>query len=116
MDGARPSFREVAGNAIHYWERRRLIYNLVFTSVVLVQGIASGTVISRWFDVGMAFAYVVLAVVANLLYCAAHVVDVFMQLSNLRAAWLENRWMLFVTGTGFAALITYSFVSFSLFE
>ena len=52
----------------------------------------------------------VLAVLANICYCAAYLGDVFVQISELRDAWKRWRWVLFVTGTIFAAIITRWFV------
>jgi hypothetical protein len=47
-----------------------------------------------------------LAVVANVCYCAAYVVDIFVQLSSVRRLWLQKRWLLFLLGIMFAAVIT----------
>jgi hypothetical protein len=47
-----------------------------------------------------------LAVLANVAYCAAYVPDMLAQLSDLRAVWLRYRWMLFVIGLTFAGIIT----------
>ena len=48
----------------------------------------------------------VLAVLANVAYCAAYLGDVFVQISGFREGWLRWRWLLFVVGTAFAAAIT----------
>ena len=55
-----------------------------------------------------------LAVLANVAYCAAYVADVFVQHSGFRAGWTRLRWFLFVIGTVFAAVIT-RFFSISFF-
>jgi hypothetical protein len=49
----------------------------------------------------------VLAVLANVAYCAAYVPDVFAQMSTLRDSWLRYRWALFVVGLAFAAVLTH---------
>jgi hypothetical protein len=48
----------------------------------------------------------VLAVLANVCYCAAYLGDVFVQISGLREVWQKWRSVLFVVGTTFAAIIT----------
>jgi hypothetical protein len=48
----------------------------------------------------------ILAVLANIAYCAAYVVDVFAQMSSVREAWLNYRWVLFAIGLVFASIIT----------
>jgi hypothetical protein len=52
-----------------------------------------------------------LAVLANVAYCAAYVVDIFAQTSGFRAEWLKYRWVLFVIGLLFAGVITHFFAS-----
>jgi hypothetical protein len=54
---------------------------------------------------GVLFVFI-LAVLANICYCAAYLGDVFVQLSGLREAWRRIRWLLFLTGLIFAAIIT----------
>jgi len=46
-----------------------------------------------------------LAVLANVAYCAAYVVDVFVQMSGFREQWRAYRWMLFFIGMSFAAIL-----------
>ena len=40
---------------------------------------------------------------ANVAYCAAYVVDVFVRMSGFREQWRAYRWMLFFIGMSFAA-------------
>jgi hypothetical protein len=47
----------------------------------------------------------VLAVLANVAYCAAHLVDVVAQLSAFRMQWLKLRWILLLAGSAFAAVL-----------
>jgi hypothetical protein len=53
----------------------------------------------------------VLAVLANVCYCAAYIIDVFAQWSDARPIWLHWRWVLFALGTSFAAIITCFFAT-----
>ena len=46
-----------------------------------------------------------LALAANLLYCAAHLVDFGLQLTRLRAPWLKVRWLLLLAGCWLALFI-----------
>ena len=103
---ARATLREMATDAIRYWEPRRLIYNAVLALVVIgyffVSWPASRTTFT--FD-GILFLFV-LAVVANLCYCAAYVADIFAQFSGFLVPWLRWRWLLLTLGITFAAIIT----------
>jgi hypothetical protein len=56
------------------------------------------------------FAY---AVIANILYSTAYIPDVFIQFSSFRSVWRRFRWMLWLIGTAFAALMAFALL-FSL--
>jgi hypothetical protein len=48
----------------------------------------------------------VLAVLANVAYCAAYIVDVLAQASGFREQWLKLRWTIYLLGIAFAAVLT----------
>lgn len=100
------SVREYFTDAIRFWEPRRVIYNLVLAAIVITYfGLGypgSKSVITLDFALGL----FILAVVANVAYCAAYLVDVFVQASGFREMWQRVRWVLFALGTTFAAVIT----------
>jgi len=93
-------------DAIRCWEPRRVIYNIVLAAIVIayfaVGYPASKTVLS----IDFALALFLLAVAANIAYCAAYLADVFVQASGFRELWLRSRWVLFAIGTAVAAIIT----------
>lgn len=100
------SAREMITDAIRYWEPRRIAYNVVLALVVLaVFGLnwpqskseLSGDLVQGLF---------ILAVLANVAYCAAYVVDVPVQMSAFAASWKRYRWVLFGIGVLFAAILT----------
>ena len=47
-----------------------------------------------------------LAVLANVAYCAAYLPDLFAQASGFRDSWRRYRWILFAIGLLFAGVIT----------
>ena len=100
------TLRDSVTTAIRYWEPRRLIYNLVLAAIVLTYfGLnypASRSVVS----LDSVLLLFLLAVLANVAYCAAYPVDVFVSLSSLRPQWLKHRWIIFVIGLLFAGTIT----------
>jgi hypothetical protein len=96
----------MATDAIRYWEPRRLIYNAVLALIVAGYFIASWPGSRRTFTFdGILFLFL-LVVVANILYCAAYVADIFAQFSGFRALWLRSRWILLTLGIIFAGIIT----------
>lgn len=106
----KPRFGELASNAIHYWERRRLVYNLALTTVVVVH-VAVGWPHSKALFVWDALlGLFALAVLANIVYCAAYAVDLFVQFSGSQTAWLRWRWVLLLIGTAFASVIAHFFM------
>jgi hypothetical protein len=96
----------LVAEALRYWEPRRILYNMLLGAIVAGYFIAalprSRTLVTLDGVLWMIF----LAVLANVCYCAAYVVDVFVQLSPLRETWLRLRWILFVVGLVFAGIIT----------
>jgi hypothetical protein len=96
---------------IKYWEPRRIAYNLVLAAIVL------GWIVFTWphfrseFSWPSVLAVFVLAVLANVCYCAAYVVDVLVQYSAFRDLWRRRRWALWVVGVIFAGVITFYWIA-----
>lgn len=103
--------REALSQAIRYWEPRRILYNALLLIEVLVVFVVNLPVSRSHFDVNRVLLLFVLAVLANVAYCACYVVDVVAQLSAFRLVWLRFRWALFVLGVAFAGALTYFFSS-----
>lgn len=107
--------RAYTTDAIKFWEPRRIIYNLTLTAIVVVYFAigypGSRTVISVDFCLGL----FLLAVVANVAYCAAYIADIFAQASGFREVWQRYRNILFVIGTVFAGIIT-RFIAMGMFQ
>lgn len=104
-----PRFGEIASDALRYWEPRRALYNLVLAGVVaahIVAGWPATRAVLVWDTL---FTLIFLAVLANVCYCAAYAVDLFVQYAGLRAAWAQRRWMLLVVGIVFAAVTAHFF-------
>ena len=96
------NLRAILTDAIGYWERLRLPYNGVLAGVVgycllprlLNPGGLDGGII--------ALELFLCAVLANVAYTTAYLVDVPVQLSGYRDRWRRWRIGLFVVGTAFA--------------
>lgn len=97
-----PDLREVITDALRYWEKKRLLYNAILAAVVL--GVAGS-------DVGLILlssrilSLIVLALMANICFCAAYVPDVFVQMSDYRLEWRRKRVWLMVFGTALSAIM-----------
>src|SRR5215207_3987952 len=92
------SFREAASNAVRFWERGRIVYNVVLLVIVggyFVAGLPSSL---QQFSFDLALGLFMLAVLANVAYCAAYPVDIFAQFTGFRGAWSRVRWAVFVIG------------------
>jgi hypothetical protein len=104
-------FRDLITDAIRYWEFRRVWYNLVLAAIVL------GWVVLTWphfrgaFTWPPLFAIFVLAVLANVCYCAAYLVDVPLQYSAFQNTWRRRRWALWLIGVTFAGVITFYWIA-----
>jgi hypothetical protein len=112
MEGA--SIRECLTAAIRYWEPRRIVYNVVLAAVVITYYVLSLPASRHALTTDPILVLFLLAVLANVAYCAAYVVDVFAQMSGFRELWMSARWIVFVVGTAFAAVLT-RFFSLGMF-
>jgi len=108
------SVRVALSQAIRYWEPRRILYNALLLIEVVVVFVVNLPASRSHFDVNLGLLLFVLAVLANVAYCACYVVDVVAQLSAFREMWLRFRWALFLLGVAFAGTLTY-FFSFGFF-
>lgn len=104
MDAA--TIREWATDAIRYWEPRRIVYNLVLAVIVLMYFVMGMPLTKQLLTVNFVLFFFLLAVLANVAYCAAYAVDIFAQTSGFRELWQKFRWVLFVIGVAFAGVIT----------
>lgn len=107
-------WRDYLGNALRYWEPRRILYNLLLAAVVVIHFVKELPFSKTALQFNSLLLLFVLAVLANVAYCAAYVPDVFAQMSSLRDVWIRYRWVLFVVGLAFAAILTH-FWSFGMF-
>jgi hypothetical protein len=104
---APPRLREILTDAVRYWEPRRLGYNALLGAIFL------GWVVFTWphfraaFTLSAVGALAVLALLANVCYCAAYLVDIPLQYSPLRATWRGRRRVLWLAGAILAAALTW---------
>jgi uncharacterized membrane protein YgaE (UPF0421/DUF939 family) len=97
---------ELLRDAIQYWERRRIIYNLILALVFI------GWIGLTWPHFSAAPSLqaitflIVFAIAANVCYSAVYLVDIPMQGSAIRAHWRRWRFGLWLVGTGIAFVFT----------
>jgi hypothetical protein len=107
---AGPAWRDTVASAVRFWERRRPAYNFVLTGLVV------GWVVVTWphFRPGFnltAFAkMLVLAVLANVCYCAAYPVDFALQLSPTPEFLRRSRALLWWAGMIFAFALAWYWI------
>lgn len=100
------TLREGVTSAIRYWEPRRFIYNVVLAIVTLTCFGLNYPASKSTLSLDFVLLLFLLAVIANVAYCAAYVVDVFASASGYREQWWKLRWIIFTIGLLFAAIIT----------
>jgi hypothetical protein len=102
--------RDALSDAIRYWEPRRILYNGVLLLVVAVTYWANLPASRAIVNADSLQVLFVLAVLANVAYCAAYAVDVVAQISAFRDRWRRWRWVLLVIGVLFAAVLAHFFL------
>src|SRR5215472_12840060 len=74
--------REKLSDAIRFWEIRRIFYNLWLTAIVLIYFFIYWPGSKSFVQLDALSSLFILAVLANVAYCAAYPVDVFVQMSG----------------------------------
>src|SRR5215831_12750335 len=88
--------------AVKFWEPRRLLYNLLLFGVVMIW------LVKTWPHFRPAMTWealgimTVLALLANVCYCAAYLAEILIQNAATSASWNRQRWVIWVVGTLFA--------------
>jgi hypothetical protein len=100
------AFREKLSDAIRFWEIRRIFYNLWLAAIVVIYFVMNLPVSKSFIQADALMSLFILAVLANVAYCAAYPVDLFVQMSGVREPWRTLRWVLFVIGMVFAGILT----------
>ena len=104
--------RETISDALRFWERGRIAYN---AALILTALATAGERAGIFMEPLRLALLATLAALANILYCAAYPVDLFVQASDYRQGWRRHRWMLLAGGTllamFFAWLVTLAILS-----
>ena len=108
------SIRESITESIKYWEPRRIIYNAALTVIVVIYFVLGLPYSKETLNINFLLWIFMLAVLANVCYCAAYLPDIFAQLSGIRDTWFRFRPLLFFIGIAFAAVIT-RFLAIAMF-
>jgi hypothetical protein len=109
------SLRESVTGAIRYWEPRRLAYNAALAAIVLIYFGLNYPTSRSALSMDLVLSVFLLAVLANVAYCAAYPVDIFVCASSYGEQWRKYRWVIFTIGLLFAAIIT-RFFALGMFQ
>lgn len=96
-------------DGLRYWEPRRIFYNAVLAAVVIAHVATRWSLVRGMLSSDLFLGLFLLAVLANICYCAVYPVDLFVRFSGLDAAWEKGRVVVLLIGTAFAAVITHFF-------
>lgn len=99
------SFRQSLAVAARFWEPRRIAYNAVLCVIVAAWMAATWPHFRDALSLFHLGQMLVLALLANVCYSAAYLVDLAAQLSALSAVSQKTRWALWIAGTLFAILL-----------
>ncbi|MGA8873051.1 MAG: hypothetical protein WA434_03585 [Candidatus Acidiferrales bacterium] len=92
-------------DAIRFWEPRRLAYNLVLVAATGAWLALTWPHFRPALTLPSLAPLAVLALLANVCYCAAYLVDIPLQRSSLSSLWIRRRWILWSLGTLFAFVL-----------
>jgi len=99
------------GNALRYWEIRRIVYNGVLVTIT------AGWIIVTWPHFEPAITVNSIPPVATLLLimnacdCLAYLPEITLQRSPLRFLWTQYRWFFWLFGTCVGAALWYYWIA-----
>jgi len=91
-------------DAARFWEPRRLLYNLLLLAVVLLWLMNTWPHFRPAITLQSLGIMIVLALLANLCYCAGYLAEILIQNATSSVAWNRQRWAVWVVGTLLAVL------------
>jgi hypothetical protein len=97
--------------ALRFWEPHRLLYNAILTGVVFFWLVLTWPHFRPSLTLGSLEAFLFLALAANLCYCAAYLLEIFIQTAVNITIRRRLRRTLFVVGTLFALLLENYWIS-----
>jgi hypothetical protein len=102
---AETTLHSILTDAIRYWELRRVVYNAILVGIVVAVFMLQWPASRSALSIDLVQGLFILAILANVAYCAAYVVDIVAQYSAFSAIWKRYRWLLFAIGVVFAGII-----------
>ena len=93
------------GDAIRYWEPRRLAYNAILALVVAEWVLVSWPHFRPVMTLHSLLLLAILGALGNVCYCAAYLPDIAFQFSIFQTGWKRWRWILWLMGMLFAILL-----------
>jgi hypothetical protein len=99
-----PDIRFSLPAAARFWEPRRLFYNLALTAIAIFWLIMGWSHFRPALHFSLLGPILVLALLANLCYCAAYLADLAIQHLLPGPLWKRTRWALWSLGTLIAIL------------
>jgi len=103
-------------NAARFWERGRVLYNAILTLIVLLWLVLTWPHFRPALTLGSLEAFVVLALAANLCYCAGYLADFFMQGLLPSQYWRRFRQVLWVLGMLFAIVLENYWIADEIYD
>jgi len=91
-------------DAARFWEPRRLLYNLLLFVVVMIWVVRTWPHFRPAMNLEALGIMTVLALLANLCYCAAYLAEILIQNATTSAARNRQRWAIWLVGTLLAIL------------
>jgi hypothetical protein len=97
-------------DALGYWEVRRIPYNLALAAVAVFWVVRTWPHFVPAFEWASIPPLLILAALANVLYCSAYLVEALAREALVAATWHRWRWAVWLAGTLLALLLEYYWI------
>ncbi len=104
--GSGSPMRAILADALHYWEPRRILYDLILAGVFIAWVALTWPHFSGAAPLQALVFLLVFALGANICYSAVYLADIPLQYSPIRAVWVRWRFGLWLVGMLLAVVFT----------
>ena len=102
--------------AARFWEPRRVLYNLLLFGVCVIWVVKTWPHFRPAMTLESLGIMTVLALLANVCYCAAYLAEILIQNATSSALWSRQRWAIWGVGTLFAILFENYWIADEIYQ
>jgi len=102
-------------DAMHYWEKRRFVFNAILISIVLIWLIVTWPDFRGLMNPRAYLLLLFLGVIANTGYSVAYLIDIPLQYTSYKDDWRQKRWVVWWAGLVLAIILANYLIAYQIY-